>query len=183
MNPIPLWAKILVTLLWSAAAVLFVYAYGQQQFCLGKTAERVAWLARENAQLTKANAKIKQLEEKYRQQEQDAADALSVISSKYQEDLKHVKTEKDRVIAGLRDGTFRLRIPVAARFGAGRGTAAEATAPACGRDGEARTELPVEASEFLVGLASDADEVTKQLGRCQDVINADRDTGESNVAK
>jgi len=117
------------------------------------------------------------LEEKYRQQEHDAADALAVISSKYQEDLKHVKTEKDRVIAGLRDGTFRLRIPVATRLGAYGGAASEVAFTACGRDGEARTELSVEASEFLVGLASESDEVVKQLGRCQDIIKADRTQG------
>lgn len=177
MNPIPLWAKILIPLLLAAAAVLYIHAYGHQQFVLGEKAERAAWLARENAQLTKANAKIKALEEKYRQQEQDAADAIAVISTNYQKDLSNVKAEKDRVIAGLRGGTFRLRIPVAARFGAGRGTAAEVAAPACGRDGEARTELPIEASEFLVGLTSEADEVVKQLGACQAVINADRTKG------
>lgn len=180
MNLIPPWVKWLAVLLLATAAVYAIYSYGQQQFGLGEKAERSTWLARENAQLTKANAKIKQLEEKYRQQEQDAADALAVISSKYQEDLKHVKTEKDRVIAGLRDGTFRLRIPVAARLSAYGGSAAEVAASTCGRDGETRAELSVEASEFLVGLASESDEVTKQLGRCQDVINADRNIGKNN---
>lgn len=180
MNPIPLWKKILIPLLLAAAAVYAIYSYGQQQFALGEKAERAAWLARENAQLTKANTKIKTIEEKYRQQEQDAADALAVISSKYQEDLKHVKTEKDRVIAGLRDGNFRLRIPVAASLSAYGGSASEVAASTCGRNGETRAELSVEASEFLVGLTSEADKVTKQLGRCQDVINADRNIGKNN---
>lgn len=169
--------KWLAVLLLAAAAVYAIYSYGQQQFGLGEKAERATWLARENAQLTKANAKIKQLEEKYRQLEQDRAEVQAAISSKYQKDLNHVKTEKDRVIAGLRDGAFRLRIPVATRLNAYGGSAAEVAAPACGRDGGTRTELPVEASEFLVGLASEADEVVKQLGACQAVINADRTKG------
>lgn len=180
MKLLSYWEEFIVALLVFAVVVCGIYAYGQHEFNSGKQTERATWLARENAQLTKANAKIKQLEEKYRQHEQDAADALAVISSKYQEDLKHVKTEKDRVIAGLRDGTFRLRIPVAARLSAYRGSAAEVAAPACGRNGETRAELSVEASEFLVGLASESDEVTKQLGRCQDVINADRNIGKNN---
>lgn len=164
----------LAVLLLIAVVLAVFYSYGQQQFGLGEKAERATWLARENAQLTKANAKIKQLEEKYRQREQDAADALAVISTQYQKDLNHVKTEKDRVIAALRGGAFRLRIPVAASLSAYGGSAAEAAAPACGRDGGARAELSIEASEFLVGLASEADEVAKQLGACQAAINADR---------
>ena len=177
MNLMPPWAKLLVALLWGFATILFIYAYGQQQFGRGEQAERAVWLARETTELRSANAKIKSLEEKYRQQERDAADAIAVISSQYQKDLNHVKTEKDRVIAGLRGGAFRLRIPVAASVQACGGAASEAPASTGGRDGDARAELSIEASEFLVGLASEADEVTKQLGRCQDIIKADRTQG------
>lgn len=166
---------LIMALLIIAAAMLGVYAYGEYTFGLGELAERSRWLARDNTQLTAANAKIKSLEEKYRQQERDAADALAVISHNYQEDLKHVKTEKDRVIAGLRGGAFRLRIPVAARLTADGSGTAEAAASACGRDAGARAELSGQASEFLVGLASEADEVAKQLGRCQEIIKTDRD--------
>jgi len=177
MKVIPSWLKWLAALLLVMAAVYAIYAYGQQQFGLGEKAERAAWLARETTELRSANAKIKSLEEKYRQQERDAADAIAVISSQYQKDLNHVKTEKDRVIAGLRGGAFRLRIPVAASVQACGGAASEAPASTGGRDGDARAELSIEASEFLVGLASEADEVTKQLGRCQDIIKADRTQG------
>ncbi len=159
-------------------AVALAYAYGQHQFGLGEQAERAAWLKRENAELTAANANIKALEEKYRQQEHDAADAIAVISFKYQEDLKHVKSEKDRVIAGLRGGAFRLRVPVAATSAACGDSAPEAASAPGGRDGGARAELSVTASEFLVGLASDADEVVRQLTRCQEVIIEDRKHGE-----
>lgn len=180
------WVKVLAALLLIAAVLAAFYFYGQQQFGLGEKAERAAWLARENTGLASANAKIKTLEEKYLQQEHDAADAIAVISHHYQKDLHDVKAEKDHVIAGLRAGAFRLYIPVrvpdqklfgAAAVPACGGAASEVAASACGRDAATLAELSVEASEFLVGLASEADEVAKQLGRCQDIIEADRNMG------
>jgi hypothetical protein len=178
MSPIPIWLKWLAALLLIAAVLGIVYAYGQQQFGLGEKAERGTWLARENGQLVTANAKLKSLEEQYRTQEHDHAAALASISSQYQKELAHVKADKDRVIASLRDGSMRLRIPVAATVSANGGIASEVTPATTGRDGETRAELSVAAAEFLVGLASEADEVAKQLGACQAVINADRNIGE-----
>lgn len=175
MNPIPIWVKWLAALLLIAAVLGIIYAYGQQQFGLGEKAERGTWLERENGQLVTANVKIKSLEEQYRTQEHDHAVALASISSQYQKDLAHVKADKDRVITGLRNGSMRLQVPIAATVQPDGGTASKVAATTTGRDGETRAELSISAAEFLVGLASEADEVTKQLGRCQDVINADRD--------
>jgi len=175
MIPIPIWVKWLAALLLIAAVLGIVYAYGQQQFGLGEKTERGTWLKRENGQLVTANAKIRSLEEQYRMQEHDHTAALASISSQYQKDLAHVKADKDRVIASLRNGSMRLHIPIAATVQPNGGTASAVVLAATGRDGETRAELSVAASEFLVGLASEADEITKQLGRCQDVINADRD--------
>lgn len=180
MSPIPIWLKWLAALLLIAAVLGIVYAYGQQQFGLGEKAERGTWLERENGQLVTANAKIKSLEEQYRTQEQRHAVALASISSQYQKDLTHVKADKDRVIAGLRAGSMRLFIPSTATVSANGGAASAVTPATAGRDGDTRCELSVAASEFLVGFASEADEITKQLGRCQDVINADRNSGEGN---
>lgn len=178
----PSWLiPMVISLLLGTVLVAAGYAYGEKQFALGEQAERSAWQTRENDQLLAANAKIKHLEEKYRQQEQDAADAIAIISFNYQKDLKHVQAEKDRVIAGLRDGTFRLRLPAASGLHPNGGATAAVAACAPGCDAAARAELPVEAAEFLVGLASEADEVAKQLGRCQEVIQADRrNQGEGN---
>jgi hypothetical protein len=173
MSPLA-WLKWGVALLLIAALAGCIYNYGE-------IAERVAWLARDIVGLTAANAKIKSLEEQYRKQEHDHADALAAISSQYQKDLKHVKDEKDRVIAGLRDGSMRLLIPVATTFKPDGSAACQITTTATGRDGQTRAELSVSASEFLVSFAAEADEVSKQLGRCQDIINADR--GEGNARK
>lgn len=171
----PSWlTPMVISLLLGAVLVSAGYTYGEKQFALGEQAERSAWQTRENDQLLVANAQIKRLEEMYRQQEQDAADAIAIISFNYQKDLKHVQAEKDRAIAGLRDGTFRLRLPAASGLHPNGGAASEVATASCGCDGGKGAELSLAASEFLVGLASEADEVAKQLGRCQEVIIEDR---------
>ncbi len=173
--------KFIVALSLVALLLACIYVYGDHQFGLGETAERSLWLKRDNADLTKANAKIKLLEEQYRKQERDWADVLAATSTQYQKDLKHVKDDKDRVIAGLRDGSMRLFLPVATGLKPNGSAACQIATTASGRDGETRGELSIAAAEFLVSFASEADEVTKQLGRCQDIINADR--GEGNGRK
>ncbi|HTH39720.1 MAG TPA: lysis system i-spanin subunit Rz [Rhodocyclaceae bacterium] len=166
--------KLLVIVVLAGLLIGAFYAYGQQQFGLGEKAERTAWLTRENATLTKANARIKELEDQARAKEREHAQDMADASAQYQKDLKHEKAAKDRVIADLRRGDLRLQIPVTCPDAAG-GSATGATGTSTGgRDGETRAELSVEASEFLVGLASEADEVVRQLTACQVVVNADR---------
>ena len=171
---IPPWVKLLGAVLLVAAVSGAIYAYGQQQFGLGEKAERTAWLTRENTTLTKANARIKELEDQARAREREHAQDMAAASAKYQEDLKHEKAAKDRVIADLRSGALRLRIPVTCPNAAGGSGTAAPGSGTVGRDGETRAELSVEASEFLVGLASEADEVVHQLTACQVVVSADR---------
>jgi hypothetical protein len=178
---IPSWVKLLSIPLLTAVLIGMFHLHGQQQFKHGEQAERAQCFARDNEQLASANAKIKSLEEKYRQQEQDAATVIGLISSQYQRELHHVKTDKDRIIADLRGGAYRLRIPVTSAPDTCGSVAPEAAASARRRDGDTRAELSNEAAEFLVGLASEADEVVKQLGACQAVINADRTMGKSDA--
>lgn len=179
---IPPWVKLLAVVALIAAVVAAFYAYGQQQFGLGETSERAAWLARENIALTTANGRIKELENQARTREHEHAQDMAKASTKYQEDLKHEKAAKDRVIADLRRGDLRLRVPVTCPVSAAGGRTAALGTGTAGRDAGARAELSVEASEFLVGLASEADEVVHQLGACQAIINADRNMGKNNNA-
>lgn len=174
---IPPWVKHLVAALLMISVVAAIYFYGERQFTLGEHTERALCLERDNTQLTAANQKIKSLEESYRQQEQDNAHALSAISQTYQKDLSHVKAEKDRVIAGLRDGSVRLSVPVTPGSTADGSPPAAVSTSASGCDANARAELSGQVAEFLVSFAADADEVTRQLGRCQDIVRADRNQG------
>lgn len=174
---IPPWVKHLVAALMIIGVFAAIYFYGVRQFTLGKEAERAVCLERDNTQLTTANLKIKSLEESYRKQEQDTARELAAISQTYQKDLKQNESEKNRVIAGLRDGTVRLSIPVTSGSTADGSPPAATSPSASGCDANARAELSGQVAEFLVSLTSEADEVTRQLGRCQDIVRADRNQG------
>lgn len=171
---IPPWVKLLVIVALSALLMVLFYFYGQQQFGLGEKAERLKWLGRENTALTKANSRIKELEEQARASERKHAQDMADASTTYQKDLKHEKAEKDRVIADLRRGNLRLHIAVTSPVSAAGDSATAPGTRAARCDGETRGELSLEASEFLVGLASESDEVAHQLTACQAVVNADR---------
>ncbi|WP_048811773.1 lysis protein [Methylobacillus flagellatus] len=166
----------MVGLVLTALLLAGLHLYGQHQFSLGEAAEKARWVARDNAALRAANAEIAELNTQARVQERQHAEAVATISRQFQEQLHHVKSQKDSVIADLRAGAVRLRIPVtpASTSAACSGIPAEAFASAAGRDGGARAELSAEAAEFLVGLASEADEVVEQLTSCQALLRADR---------
>lgn len=153
-----------------------LHFYGQHQFAQGEAAEHARWVVRENKALQAANAEISQLNQQARDQERQHAEAVAHISTQFQEQLHHVQSQKDSVIADLRAGAVRLRIPVnpAATSAACSGIPAEAFASASRRDGETRADLSEAAAEFLIELASEADEVVHQLASCQTLLQADR---------
>lgn len=160
-----------VCLIGAAAAI---YVFGASRYEDGRIAERGKWQKLENTELAAANARIIKLESDARQLEREHAAAMTQASATYQESMQHEKATRDRVIADLRSGALRLRVDLASRQGAA-GDPAGATGAAAGRcDGEARAELSVSASEFLVGLAAEADAVVHQLAACQAVVIADR---------
>lgn len=160
------------------ASVTGAFFYGQN---VGAEDERVEWQQRENVELTAANKRIIELTETARAQESEHAVELHAISAKYQEDLQNEKAAADRVISDLRNGSRVLRIPVTRTVETCGGEAGTAPASTSGRDGEARADVHPAAAEFLVGLASEADAVVRQLQACQRVIMQDRNQAESEV--
>lgn len=175
MPKIPVWVRpITITLLLIAAIYGAIYAYGEQQFSRGEVAERARWQVRENEELAAANSTIIMLNRQARDRERQHAEDMALASAHYQEDLRRVELKKDRVIADLRAGTQRLRIPIASSPAACSGITPEAFSATSGRDGEARAELSGSAAEFLVGLAIDADKVVHQLTACQQILLDDR---------
>lgn len=151
--------------------------HGAQQYTAGQQDERSTWLQRDNAALRIANEQIATLQQEARDQEQAHGQAMADIAAQHQKDLKDARTEKDRVIADLRARNLRLRVPVVATTSgacSGGGAGSEAGPGAGQRDGETTAELSGAAAEFFVGLASEADDVARQLSACQAVVIADR---------
>lgn len=147
------------------------YWYGTN---VGAEDERVAWQARSNTELNAANHRIIELTETIRAKESEHTVQLASISARYQEELQNEKATADLVISELRAGTRKLRIPVASSGKARGSEAGAASAAPGGRDGETRADLSPEIAESLVGLASEADTVVRQLQACQAIIMQDR---------
>lgn len=154
------------------------YLYGRTD---GAKLERVEWQAKENDALKKATARLAELTAEATKKEREHADALAAVSGHYQGELKNERAKKDRVIAGLRAGTVRLFDPNGKCSGIGIALPETGPGPS-GRDAAGGGNLPgssvailsSNASEFLIGEASRADEVAKQLTACQGIVRADR---------
>ena len=166
--------NLLVWLIFAAIIGLAMYWGANRLIETGKTRQRLEQAQTENAAMAAANDRIVKLQSEVRQKEAVYAAAVNAIQTKFVKDLQHEKARHDSTVAALRSGALRLRIPVACPDGAGGSGTAAPGPGTVGRDGETRAELSVQASEFLVGLASEADEVVHQLTACQAVVIADR---------
>ena len=150
----------------------------------GKAEESALYARRDNEALraalaakTAAEARVAALEA------QNAADVTAAATT-YQKGLKDGKANVDAAVARVHAG-YRLRDP-GVRAGCApdgpRDSASQAVAGLSGRDGAAGSELSQSAagvlsetaSEFLVRLVGEADEVAKQLHAAQQIIIADR---------
>ncbi|MCB5187382.1 lysis protein [Methylobacillus caricis] len=165
--------------------VLAFLAYGWA-YDNGSTAKDIEWQGKYNIDLHAANISLQDAllqlnaeQETSRAYSQAVQESFAFISADYQEKLRHVETRKDSVIAGLRANAQQLRIGIktASSAGAcapGQDQPGETNTATFGRDGEARAELSDTAAEFLVSLASEADQVVEQLTSCQQLLIAQR---------
>lgn len=154
----------------AAAISAYKWAYNN-----GVNAERVAWQKSEKENLQKAIKHIARLNAKIRDAEQAHALELQTVSNNYQQGLKHEKQKLNDAIASYRAGTISLRDKHAASdTPACAGFAAEIGTGTGRRDATEGSQLSQPLAEFLIGLASEADEVVQQLTACQAIVNADR---------
>lgn len=152
------------------AALIVAVLYGME---LGEDRANARWLVKENKEVAAANDKIRALLTERREKEAAHTKAMFSVDAKYQGERDVLKNETNRLRAAIRDGSLRLRNHTRGESPSG-GAPSEALASACQRDGEAATQLSAAASEFLVELTGEADEIVKQLTACQEVIEADR---------
>lgn len=112
------------------------------------------------------NATINDLQQQLRRNESAAAAKLLAAETLYREGLLNVQAEKNRILADHAAGRLRLSVPVKPASCPAAGVAANLAEG--GAYPAPRAELSDAATEFLVGLASDADAVAVALNRCVD---------------
>lgn len=118
-------------------------------------------------------------EQKERVKEKAHADAISAIDTKHQKEIHERETSTQRTIAGLRDGSLRLRDKFTRCERASNSPAGEAGASASSDHGSASVPLQIEDAQLLILWADDADRVADQLRACQAIVKADREPKES----
>lgn len=140
-----------------ASIWLYNWAYNN-----GVTAERVVWTESQNKAVAAKQKVIDKLAYDY-------AQAINENSNQYQKGLQDGQVKKANVIASVNAGTIRLRDKHAADCNVASITS---IAPAGGRDATEKGGLSRPLTDFLIGLASEADDVVKQLTACQQNYNA-----------
>lgn len=150
-------------------------AVGFWQNSAGHTSEKVAWQQREVQQQAEYDQKYRDLEAKYRAQEQDGAQKLADASADYERRLQDVQTKNDSLASELRAGTLRLRDKYARASKACKCGVSKTSTGSGGRDGTAPGDISAEASGFLLRLSGDADKTADQLAACQQVVVKDRE--------
>jgi hypothetical protein len=150
------------------------YMVGKWQRADGYNEASNKFLERDNTALRLANEKIVLLETKLREAEAAKQNIVNNAVKEQEKQRDEIKNNTEKRIAELRARLLRMRDPgtskpadslkAAAVTGDTRGT--------CNASGP--TELSTEASEFLLALTGEADEVVSRLQLCQRVLVADR---------
>ncbi|MBR8314666.1 lysis protein [Burkholderia dolosa] len=126
---------------------------------------------RTNAEV--AARKLAASHERARQIEATATAEYQRLSKAFLQERQDDRQKLEKLGADLRADVRRLSIPVATDD-RGHSGLSDATGPADRGDDAARARLSGSAADFLVGLAGDADDITRQLRLCQSVVAADR---------
>jgi hypothetical protein len=156
----------LVALIWALSA--FIESVDRKAYDRGQSEERAKWQARESKELTQANAEIARLQSAYVALSKQQSAEVAAAQQAHQNKLKEVRDAKDLFIADVRAGRVVLRDPGRAASCQGSGDAgAQPAAAVAGSNAASGGQLSVEASEFLLGLAGEADEVAAQLALAQ----------------
>ena len=141
----------------------------------GKQETEAIYAKRDNDALKAANARIQALQTEARAIEAMHAKQVMAINDKYQKDKSDEIVKRDRVIAGLRDGTTRLYVQLAPGRAAPSTGSPVPEAGACrgGTDGTGATGILGQAdSAFLVTEAGEADRITIKLTGVQAALKA-----------
>ena len=143
---------------------------GNYQYQAGSIAKNAEWREKENTELKLANKAIVDLRNKLAAAEKEKSEQLVISANTYQEKENAAKEIHQKNISALRANLLRMYDPGTRSEPTNHQSTASTVATADGSDGAKNTELSREASDFLLDLTYEADEVTRQLGLCQSTI-------------
>jgi len=157
----------------------FTESLDAKGYARGVLETKAEYVNRDNVALKEALAAQHQAEINAAAADARATAAQTLASTNYQKGVKDGKTQTEQRIAAVNNGSLRLRDPAAKAlvcpaFGDSAGKA-QVARPAGGGDGQAGGELSTTASEFLLRLTGEADQIARQLGLAQAVIISDRE--------
>lgn len=143
---------------------------GNYQYQAGSIAKNAEWREKENTELKLANKAIVDLRNKLAAAEKEKSEQLVIAANTYQEKENAAKEIHQKNISALRANLLRMYDPGTRSEPTNHQSTASTAATTNGSDGAKNTELSREASDFLLDLTYEADEVTRQLGLCQSTI-------------
>lgn len=141
----------------------------------GTTDTTALYAKRDNDALRAAIEAKRKAEARVAELEREAADRVTTADADYQRGLKDGQAKVDAAVERVHAG-YRLRDPGGSSCpAAGLGGQVAAAGDPGRRDGQAGADVPAAAgctlsagaSEFLIRLAGEADDVTRQLNVCQ----------------
>lgn len=125
---------------------------------------------RVNAHHAEELAKANQRE---RATERELTDQLAAKATQYRKGIEDEKQKRERFVAGVRDGSIRLSIPVRAGGHCAAPAGAD-TATGPGPGDEARAEIAPEAGLALTAIADAGDDAIRQLNSVIDAYETVR---------
>lgn len=143
---------------------------GNYQYQAGSIAKNAEWREKENTELKLANKAIVDLRNKLAAAEKEKSEQLVIAANTYQEKENAAKEIHQKNLSALRANLLRMYDPGTRSEPTNHQSTASTAATTNGSDGAKNTELSREASDFLLDLTYEADEVTRQLGLCQSTI-------------
>ncbi len=167
-----IWVKIGAFL--AITAVLTVLAMRAYDWAYdnGVTDQKVIAATEKNKRLIATNKALIDTQTKLSQLEYDYAKLVTSNSDQYQKGLQDGQIKKRDIIASINAGTLKLQDNYAARTDCPTSATIAGDPSSGGRNATSDTGLSRETSEFLISLASEADDVVKQLTACQLDYNA-----------
>ena len=164
------WIIIVLMLAWASS----LYGVGSWQRADGFKEAENTWLKKEKTELEAANKKIVELETKLRSAEEAKQKVVDKAVVEQEKQRESIKNETEKRIADLRARLLRMRDPGVRPGQDGGHAPAGITISTSAGNETCGSELSRTASEFLLQLTGEADEVATQLQACQKILVADR---------